>query len=192
MKIGSIKENLEIEQRIAVTPDIIKKYKSLNLNIILPKGYGEHLNISDEEFKKEGAEILEGDEKVLSEADAILQMSLISDNNFEKLKNGQFLIGVLNLAFEQVLPIGVIVAASSNFIINNLLTFRKKRLEGKRFFFGMFKFLLVSSLPIIANIGIATLFHSQLSVNTFISQIAGILVVFIWNYAASSKVVWNN
>ena len=95
MKIGSIKENLEIEQRIAVTPDIIKKYKSLNLNIILPKGYGEHLNISDEEFKKE-AEILEGDEKVLSEADAILQMSLISDNNFEKLKNGQFLIGVLN------------------------------------------------------------------------------------------------
>ena len=35
MKIGSIKENLEIEQRIAVTPEIIKKYKSLNLNIIL-------------------------------------------------------------------------------------------------------------------------------------------------------------
>ena len=26
----------------------------------------------------------------------------------------------------------------------------------------------------------------------FISQIGGILVVFIWNYAASSKVVWNN
>ena len=39
-----------------------------------------------------------------------------------------FLIGVLNLDFEQVLPIGVIVAASSNFIINNLLTFRINRL----------------------------------------------------------------
>ena len=58
MKIGSIKENLEIEQRIAVTPEIIKKYKSLNLNIILPKGYGEHLGISDQEFINEGAEIL--------------------------------------------------------------------------------------------------------------------------------------
>ena len=54
------------------------------------------------------------------------------------------------------------------------------------------KFLLVSSLPIIANIGLTNLFYSQLSVNTFISQIIGILVVFIWNYAASSKVVWNN
>ncbi len=96
MKIGSIKENLEIEQRISVTPEIIKKYKSLNLNIILPKSYGEHLGISDEEFQKEGAEILESDEKVLSEADTILQMSLISENNLEKLKNGQFLIGVLN------------------------------------------------------------------------------------------------
>ena len=103
-----------------------------------------------------------------------------------------FLMGFLNLAFEKVLPVGVIVAASSNFIINNLLTFRTSRLVGKNFFFGLFKFLLVSSLPIIANIGIATLFHSQLSVNTFISQLAGILVVFIWNYAASSKVVWNN
>ena len=96
MKIGSIKENLEIEQRISVTPEIIKKYKSLNLNIILPKGYGAHLGISDEEFQKEGAEILESNEKVISEADTILQMSLISENNLEKLKNGQFLIGVLN------------------------------------------------------------------------------------------------
>ena len=101
-------------------------------------------------------------------------------------------MGVLNLAFEQVLPVGVIVAASSNFIINNLLTFRINRLAGKSFFFGLLKFLLVSSLPIIANIGITNLFYSQLSVNTFISQIGGILVVFIWNYAASSKVVWNN
>ena len=103
-----------------------------------------------------------------------------------------FLMGILNLAFEKVLPVGVIVAASSNFIINNLLTFRINRLVGKSFFFGLFKFLLVSSLPIIANIVVTNLFYSQLSVNTFISQIGGILVVFIWNYAASSKVVWNN
>jgi dolichol-phosphate mannosyltransferase len=103
-----------------------------------------------------------------------------------------FLMALSDLNFEQVLPIGVIIAASSNFIINNLLTFRTNKLVGKSFCFGLIKFLLVSSLPIIANIGITTLFYSQLSVNTFISQIGGILVVFIWNYAASSKVVWNN
>ena len=96
MKIGSIKENLEIEQRIAITPEIIKKYTSLDLNIILPKGYGEHLGISDQEFINEGAGILDGDEKVLSEADLVLQMNLVDEKNFEKFKKEQILIGVLN------------------------------------------------------------------------------------------------
>ena len=96
MKIGSIKENLEIEQRIAITPEIIKKYKSLNINIILPKGYGVHLGISDKEFINEGAEILDNNEKILSEADLVLQMNLIAEENFEKLKKEQILIGILN------------------------------------------------------------------------------------------------
>ena len=82
MRIGSIKENLNLEQRIAITPEIIKKYNSLNLNIILPKGYGKHLGISDEEFINAGAEILDDDEKVLSEADVVLQMNLIGEENF--------------------------------------------------------------------------------------------------------------
>ena len=86
MKLGSIKENREIEQRIAITPEIIKKYKSLDLNIVLPKGYGEHLGISDQQFINEGVEILDNDEKVLSEADVVLQLNLISDKSFEKLK----------------------------------------------------------------------------------------------------------
>ncbi len=96
MKIGSIKENLEIEKRVAVTPEIIKKYKSLDLNIVLPKGYGEHLGISDQQFINEGVEILDNNENVLSQANLLLQMNLISEENFKKLKNEQILIGVLN------------------------------------------------------------------------------------------------
>ena len=103
-----------------------------------------------------------------------------------------FLMVVTSFDFEKVLPVGVVIAASSNFTVNNFFTFRSNKLSGKRFYLGLMKFLLVSSLPIIANIGITTLFYSQLSINTFISQIVGILVVFIWNYAASSKIVWNN
>ena len=102
------------------------------------------------------------------------------------------LLGITNYQFEKVLPIGVIIAASSNYTINNILTFRSNKLSGKYFYFGLFKFLLVASLPIIANIGVANLFYSQLSKNTFVAQLAGIFVVFIWNYAASSRVVWNN
>ena len=39
---------------------------------------------------------MDNDEKVLSEADLVLQMNLIAEENFEKLKNEQILIGVLN------------------------------------------------------------------------------------------------
>ncbi len=101
MKLGSIKENLNLEQRIAITPDIIKKYKSLGLTIVLPKSYGDHLGIPDLQFQNEGAEILENEEKVLEVSDAILQMNLIENENFDKLKNGQFLIGVLNPYFNK-------------------------------------------------------------------------------------------
>ena len=103
-----------------------------------------------------------------------------------------FLMWITNYQFIRVLPFAVISAATSNFLINNSLTFRNKRLKGSALLIGLFKFLLVSSLPVIANIGLVSSFYFYIYSNTLISQIAGIIVVFIWNYAASSKLVWNN
>ena len=102
-----------------------------------------------------------------------------------------FIIWITNFEFQKVLPFGVIMAASSNYTINNLLTFRENKLKGLKFVGGLFKFLLVSSLPILANIGVTNLFFDKFSSNSFFSQLIGIIVVFIWNYAASSKFVWN-
>ena len=98
----------------------------------------------------------------------------------------------LGFTFQQVLPLAVVVAASSNFLINNWLTFRINRLKNKGLIIGLLKFLIVSSLPIIANVGLASSFYNLISPNTLFSQFAGIIVVFIWNYAASSRLVWNN
>ena len=103
-----------------------------------------------------------------------------------------FLIWIFNIAFETALPFAVIIAASSNYLVNNTLTFRSARLKNKALFIGLFKFLIVSSLPIVANVGLATTFFNYISPNTFLSQLAGIIVVYIWNYTASSRLVWNN
>ena len=97
---------------------------------------------------------------------------------------------IFGLNFEISLPIAVILAASSNFFINNWLTFRSKRLKNKKLILGLLKFLIVSSLPIFANVGLASSFYNYVTPNTFISQMAGIIIVFIWNYAASSRFVW--
>ena len=43
MNLASISENLNVEKRIAITPEIAKKYISLGFNLYLPKNYGAHL-----------------------------------------------------------------------------------------------------------------------------------------------------
>ena len=57
MKIASILENQKIEKRVAITPEIAKKYISLGLEVLLPENYGSHLGFNDEEYKELGASI---------------------------------------------------------------------------------------------------------------------------------------
>ena len=95
MIIGSISENIKLEKRVAITPDVIKKYKSLGLEVYLCKNYASHLGIDDKEYEIEGANILSNDD-VLSNSDAILQMNIPDDEILNKLKSNQILIGVLN------------------------------------------------------------------------------------------------
>ena len=96
MIIGSISENIEIEKRVALTPDIIKKYKSLGLEVYLNKDYASHIGIDDKEYESEGANILANTDDVISKSNAILQMNILSDENLNKLTKEQILIGVLN------------------------------------------------------------------------------------------------
>tara|TARA_B100000927_G_C16426938_1_gene453878 strand:- start:35 stop:1126 length:1092 start_codon:yes stop_codon:yes gene_type:complete len=102
------------------------------------------------------------------------------------------LINIFLIEFKSALPFSVVCAATSNFLINNQLTFRNNRLRNLALLRGLLKFLLVASLPVIANVGIATAFYQYISSDTFIAQIAGIAIVYAWNYLASSLFVWNN
>tara|TARA_Y100000590_G_scaffold166789_1_gene191005 strand:- start:3774 stop:4862 length:1089 start_codon:yes stop_codon:yes gene_type:complete len=96
MIIGSISENTKLEKRIAITPEIIKKYKSLGIEIYLSKDYALHLGISDEDYKSEGAIILNTNEEIISKSNALLQMNILEDEYLNKLQKDQVLIGVLD------------------------------------------------------------------------------------------------
>ncbi len=96
MQIGSLSENIKLEKRVAITPEIIKKYKSLGIEVNLPKDYALHLGIGDEDFKSEGAVILNSNEEIISKSNALLQMNIIGDEYLSKLQKDQILIGVLN------------------------------------------------------------------------------------------------
>ncbi len=101
------------------------------------------------------------------------------------------LITLGGMNFLQALPLAVVAAASSNYLINNALTFRFQRLKGFGLIRGLLKFLMVASLPILANVGLASAFYNFVASDMLWAQLAGILVVFVWNYAASSRFVWN-
>ena len=110
---------------------------------------------------------------------------------FVQLFITSFLTKVFLIKFYDALPIAVISAATSNFLINNQVTFRSNRLKGLNLLIGLLKFFIVASLPVIANVGITTAFYKYISADTFIAQMAGIAIVYAWNYLASSSFVWN-
>ena len=64
MKIASVLENQKIEKRIAITPEIAKKYLSLGLEVILCENYSSHLGISDNEYKDLGVKIFKDEQAI--------------------------------------------------------------------------------------------------------------------------------
>jgi len=96
MRIVSVSENKDVEKRVAVTPEIAKKYISLGFEVSLVENYGNHLGFNDDQYKDCGVEILNNEKSVIEKADLIVQLSLPSDEKLSYLKENQTLIGVLN------------------------------------------------------------------------------------------------
>ena len=96
MKIVSISEDINIEKRIAITPEIAKKYLSSGFDVSIVENYGQHLGFSDNEYKELGVQISKDEKKIINEANIIVQMGLLSDEKLSFLKENQNLIGVLN------------------------------------------------------------------------------------------------
>ena len=96
MKIGSILENQKIEKRIAITPDLVKKYISLGFEVCLIENYGIHLGINDQQFVDMGVKILKDESEILNSSDIIVQLGMLSDDKTLNIKEDQTIIGVLD------------------------------------------------------------------------------------------------
>jgi dolichol-phosphate mannosyltransferase len=95
----------------------------------------------------------------------------------------------LGLQFAIAQTIATLGAMTSNFALNNILTYRDMRLRGTRFLTGLFTFYLVCGIGVIANVGIAN-FVFQRDYTWWLAGGAGALVGTVWNYAASSIFTW--
>ena len=87
----------------------------------------------------------------------------------------------------QAMAVGITIAV--NFMLNNVLTYRDRRLKGWSLLRGLLSFYVVCSLGAAANVGAASIIYAR-DERWWLAGIAGAAIGAVWNYAASSFVTW--
>ncbi|MFN4168948.1 MAG: GtrA family protein, partial [Pannonibacter phragmitetus] len=95
----------------------------------------------------------------------------------------------LELDFNQAQVAATFVAMTTNFFLNNQLTYRDRRLSGLAMLRGLVTFYAVCSVGVLANVGVANLIYENEPV-WWIAGAAGAVMGAVWNYAASSVLTW--
>jgi dolichol-phosphate mannosyltransferase len=96
---------------------------------------------------------------------------------------------LIHLPFAESQACGAISAMTSNFILNNFLTYRDQRLKGLAILRGLLLFYLVCSVGLLANVGVAFSVYDQEPI-WWLAGAAGALMGVVWNYAMSGLFVW--
>jgi dolichol-phosphate mannosyltransferase len=100
-----------------------------------------------------------------------------------------------SLLFAAKLPFIIAVSAAAtgamtwNFTLNNILTYRDRRLHGWRFLGGLLSFYAICGLGALANVGLANYTYGR-NQPWMLSGAAGILVGTLWNYLATARFTW--
>jgi dolichol-phosphate mannosyltransferase len=96
---------------------------------------------------------------------------------------------LLDVPFAEAQAAGAIVAMTSNFVLNNFLTYRDQRLKGLSILTGLIAFYIVCSVGLLANVGVAFSVYDQEPI-WWLAGMAGALMGVVWNYAMSGLFVW--
>ncbi len=102
MKIAVLKERRADERRVAATPETVKKFVGLGVEVAVESGAGAAAHYSDDDFQGAGASIAADPAATLAGADLILKVRRPimedenGDNELTRMRSGQALIAMLN------------------------------------------------------------------------------------------------
>ena len=96
---------------------------------------------------------------------------------------------LFNLPFAEAQACGAFLAMTTNFILNNFLTYRDQRLKGFAILRGLLAFYFVCSVGLLANVGVAFSIYDHEPI-WWVAGAAGALMGVVWNYAMSGLFVW--
>ena len=83
------------------------------------------------------------------------------------------------------------VAMVGNFVLNNAVTYRDRRLTGWKFVYGLVSFCLICGIGAIANVGVATVLFED-HATWWAAGLIGAAMSAVWNYAMTSALTWRN
>jgi dolichol-phosphate mannosyltransferase len=86
--------------------------------------------------------------------------------------------------------IAAICSTGSNFILNNVITYRDQRRTGWGLVLGLLYFYAICSVGLLANIGIARFVYAEQPL-WWLAGLPGAIVGVVWNYTASAVFIWN-
>jgi dolichol-phosphate mannosyltransferase len=78
---------------------------------------------------------------------------------------------------------------TGNFLLNNLFTYRDRRLHGRRLLTGLLSFYAICGLGAAANVGVAS-FLAGTQHAWWLAGLAGAALSAVWNFAMSSVFTW--
>lgn len=104
LKIGILKEIMEGERRVSATPETVAKMTKEGAIVFVQRGAGDGSFFHDEEYRKQGAEIIDDASEIYSMADVVLKVKEPQFNKekgcheVQMMKKGQNLITFLHPA----------------------------------------------------------------------------------------------
>jgi len=94
LMIGVLKETLQGERRVAIVPDVVKKYKALGADICIERGAGAGCFIGDEDFN---ATIIAADSAdVFAHSRIVLKVQPPREDEIRAMQPGTVLVGFLH------------------------------------------------------------------------------------------------
>jgi dolichol-phosphate mannosyltransferase len=94
-----------------------------------------------------------------------------------------------SLSFPVAQAFATLVAMTSNFFLNNTLTYADRRRRGWEVVSGLATFYAICAVGAVANVGIASTLFDRWP-GWWQAGLAGALVGVVWNYAVSSVYTW--
>ena len=112
-----------------------------------------------------------------------------SSGIFVQLFSTFFFLKIISFSFFYSQLFSIIIAMTSNYFLNNIITFKDHSLVGKSFYQGLLSFYMICSVGAFANIAIAEKLFNSIGI-WYLASFSGAMVGAIWNFIFSSLFTW--